>query len=420
MMTRLMFSSALAILAVAAPQAQAAKRPDLRVRSATVTPLATAPGGVVRVGYVVQNAGKRGAAKSRLSVLLSEDRRQGKDVRLASRAVPQLARAKRWHNAVRARVPALALPGPRFVLVCADGRKKVAESVERNNCIVAGTLKIAGIAAPGAAPTPVPLVSPSPAPSDANPTPTPTPTPGLTPAPDPPPPAAPTLTTTDPASGSEDNQPKVFGSAPAGTSIDVYLSADCSGPAAATDSSSALASPGITVTIPEDAEVSISARATDPQTGASGCSNAIAYIDPYRYSGTEGSRSADWCNLQFPGEAFASPGEPVTVYGRVYEPDVTEADGPHPSVGAELGIGPDGSDPTSSPGWSWVPMTSNSAFTDPNNDEYQGTLIAPDAGAYDYLTRFSLDGGRGWLYCDTDGSLNGLAASEHGALTVTP
>ena len=46
-----------------------------------------------------------------------------------------------------------------------------------------------------------------------------------------------------------------------------------------------------------------------------------------------------------------------------------------------------------------------------NNYEYMGTLRPSLAGVYDYLVRFSTDGGLTWTYGDQDGYIPGPAAT---------
>ena len=118
---------------------------------------------------------------------------------------------------------------------------------------------------------------------------------------------------------------------------------------------------------------------------------------------TNNALELDFVNLQFPvtfsGTALTS--SPV-IYGRVYETNVTEAAGPSAIVSAEVGYGPNGSDPRLDPNWLWFPAAFNVQVG--NDDEYQGlfTLPAYD-GNYRYTFRFSLDGGNTL----TAGDLNG-------------
>ena len=90
-------------------------------------------------------------------------------------------------------------------------------------------------------------------------------------------PDIPVLTATSPQSPANHNAPLVLGN-PVGDadSIELYVSADCSGPVAATGTPAALESPGVSVTVGNDTTTSLSARSTDG-VNASSCSNSISY-----------------------------------------------------------------------------------------------------------------------------------------------
>ena len=120
--------------------------------------------------------------------------------------------------------------------------------------------------------------------------------------------------------------------------------------------------------------------------------------------------------LNFPVRTSGSD----TVYGRVYVAGVTDASGDPATIWAEVGYGPNGSNPTT---WTaWWPMTFNVA--DSNNYEYQGKLYPEVAGDYDYLVRFSTNNGQTWVYGDVDGWYPPLPVTDQyndpGDMTVTP
>jgi hypothetical protein len=135
--------------------------------------------------------------------------------------------------------------------------------------------------------------------------------------------------------------------------------------------------------------------------------------------------TVDWCRLQWPLTIYDWPGQPVTVYGRVYIAgltDQTTGNDPMPAVvRAQVGYGIFGSNPSLFPdAWTWFEALPNpgwdgGAAGEPNNDEYMGTLITPQAGGdYDYAFRFSGDAGSTWLYGDKDTGLPGEDGSEDG------
>ncbi len=90
-------------------------------------------------------------------------------------------------------------------------------------------------------------------------------------------PGAPALEGTDPASPAHGDQPLILGSAEAGTSIDLYAGASCSGPIVASGSVEELESPGIAVGVADNTTTQFTATATDEDGGSSPCSGPIAY-----------------------------------------------------------------------------------------------------------------------------------------------
>ncbi len=110
---------------------------------------------------------------------------------------------------------------------------------------------------------------------------------------------------------------------------------------------------------------------------------------------------------------------PDTIYGQIYIQGLTDVSGEPGAILAQVGYGPTGSTPA---GWTWQPMTYNSGHTGDNNYEYQGSIRADQAGTYDYLVRFSDDGGRNWVYGDQDGYVPGGSpgTNQPGVLTLSP
>ncbi len=100
----------------------------------------------------------------------------------------------------------------------------------------------------------------------------------------------------------------------------------------------------------------------------------------------------DYCDTRLPGVADGG----TTVYGQVYEPNVTPS-ATAPLI-AQLGVGVESEDPGLS--WRWLPATYNAgAIGAGNNNEYLAT-IPRDAGVgLRYAFRYSLDAGT-WCYGD--------------------
>ncbi len=120
------------------------------------------------------------------------------------------------------------------------------------------------------------------------------------------------------------------------------------------------------------------------------------------------TREVDWCRLQFPAAIEEVEGVEVRVFGRYFEggiTDVSPANDPWPFLRAELGFGPDASEPLANPAWVWLPgapnpMWDGGAAGEADNDELERVFGIPAAGVYDYAWRISVDAGRTWRYCD--------------------
>ena len=125
-----------------------------------------------------------------------------------------------------------------------------------------------------------------------------------------------------------------------------------------------------------------------------------------------------WANLQWPPtltHTISAVSRTADVYGQVWIDGVTNLAGPAPSLEAQLGFGPDGSDPASA-AWTWVDAAFNTNAG--NNDEFVASLLPDAVGTYDYAYRYSTTGGRSWVYADLDGIGNGYSPAQAGSLTV--
>ncbi|MEJ5223949.1 MAG: S-layer homology domain-containing protein, partial [Anaerolineales bacterium] len=131
----------------------------------------------------------------------------------------------------------------------------------------------------------------------------------------------------------------------------------------------------------------------------------------------------DWANLQWPftltaARSLVTP--TANIYGQVYIAGVTANPGPTPSLIAQVGYGNDGTLPTDS-SWRWFDTTFNTQVG--NNDEFVGQLIPSAApGSYDYLYRYSTDGGNTWVYGGNGwfgSNLTSYNPANAGDLTIT-
>jgi glycosidase len=128
-----------------------------------------------------------------------------------------------------------------------------------------------------------------------------------------------------------------------------------------------------------------------------------------------------WANLQWPYSivhTISAVNPTENVYGRVWIDGHTALPGATEGLVAQLGYGPDGSNPDGSPEWIWVAATFNVDVD--NNDEFKARLLPEAAGVYDYAYRYSTTAGREWLYADLDGTGNGYDPAQAGSLTVIP
>ena len=155
------------VLLVAAPGAQAAPRPDLRVASVRPATAAAAIADGTALRLRIANKGRARAARTKTVLLLSRDARRSRDDVKVARVRTRAVRAKR-RVTVRATlaVPAGIPAGVYRVVACADGARRVRERRERNNCAAApAAITVGGSAgqtAPGSEPAPAPAPAPAP------------------------------------------------------------------------------------------------------------------------------------------------------------------------------------------------------------------------------------------------------------------
>ncbi|MEA2473725.1 MAG: hypothetical protein QOE06_1640 [Thermoleophilaceae bacterium] len=81
-----------------------------------------------------------------------------------------------------------------------------------------------------------------------------------------------------PVSPANDNSPRVSGTAEPGSTVTVFRTSDCTGPAAASGSAAQLAS-GFTMSVPDDSSTSFSSNSTDAAGNTSGCSSSATYVE---------------------------------------------------------------------------------------------------------------------------------------------
>jgi hypothetical protein len=129
-----------------------------------------------------------------------------------------------------------------------------------------------------------------------------------------------------------------------------------------------------------------------------------------------------WANLQWPPtmtHTVSVTDRTDDAYGQVWIDGVTNQPGPTPSLRAQLGFGPVGTNPASDQDWVWTEASFNvDAF---NNDEFKASMLPESTGTFDYVYRYTTTNGRDWLYADLSGPIPaGNLPPNPGKLTVNP
>ena len=129
----------------------------------------------------------------------------------------------------------------------------------------------------------------------------------------------------------------------------------------------------------------------------------------------------DWANLQWPFTVTHTIGTTPTenIYGQVYIAGVTDSPGLTPGLLAQVGYGTNLSDPRGNSEWTWFDASFNVQAGD--NDEFGGTLLPEETGEFDYVYRYSTNGGVSWVYAYETGLIaSPYDPSKAGDLTVNP
>src|SRR5262249_20320795 len=92
-------------------------------------------------------------------------------------------------------------------------------------------------------------------------------------------PAAPTALVLSPASPAKENNPKLEGTAEAGSTVKLWATPDCSGRLIASGTQTTFASPGIGFAVLDDTTITMYASATDAAGNTSACSSGATYVE---------------------------------------------------------------------------------------------------------------------------------------------
>jgi hypothetical protein len=152
-------------------------------------------------------------------------------------------------------------------------------------------------------------------------------------------------------------------------------------------------------------------RALDAAGNESGPSNEVSAL-PHLTIG--------WANLQWPptlNHTISAINRTDNVYGQVWIDGATNQPGATPGLYAQLGFGPDGSNPAGNSAWVWVDASFN--VDAGNNDEFVASMLPESTGTFDYVYRYTTTDGRDWLYADLNGPVpTGNVPPNPGKLTV--
>ena len=222
-------------------------------------------------------------------------------------------------------------------------------------------------------------------------------------------PAAPVLTLAGEGNGSLD---LTWTAAPGAVSYDVWKS-PVSGGGWVKANASAVSGTAYTVSgLDNGVATHLVVTATDAAGNTGALSNEVAGLPHY---------AIDWANLKWPPSmthTISAVNRTDTAYGQVWIDGVTNQPGATPGLRAQLGYGPDGSNPDGGAAWTWLDGAFNTNAG--NNDEFKGSLLPETTGLFDYAWRYSTTGGREWVYADLDGIGNGYSPAQAGSLTVNP
>ncbi len=137
---------------------------------------------------------------------------------------------------------------------------------------------------------------------------------------------------------------------------------------------------------------------------------------------TERTSSAGWVGFDSTTTISTSAGvNSPTIKAQIYISGVTDiSSSESDKITAQIGYGPQGSDPNSSQ-WCWYEASYIGTATVPNNDQYGAALKIDTAGTYSFTVRFkySGDSDSGWELATTDGTFP-YSTTKFGTITVNP
>ncbi len=142
----------------------------------------------------------------------------------------------------------------------------------------------------------------------------------------------------------------------------------------------------------------------------------------------------EWCAVWSPKSVVGEEGTVRTIYGQVFVPGVTTENSQNSQIKAQMGfnMGQEFIYPFNPEWFVWKDAQFNVKFG--NNHEYKVDMNFEIAGTYNYIYRFSADGGTTWKFCGTEtvisesnrnvgratifGPCDGVTCSDHGVCMV--
>jgi hypothetical protein len=129
--------------------------PNLVVTKVSKPPASTTVGSKLNVVVKIKNKGAAKAGKSKLALYLAKGRKhKPNDRRLKRTKVKPLGPGKAAKLKLKLALPGPTAPGTYRLIACADDRKKVRESKERDNCTTTRKFAVTAVPVPAAAAAP--------------------------------------------------------------------------------------------------------------------------------------------------------------------------------------------------------------------------------------------------------------------------
>lgn len=158
---------------------------------------------------------------------------------------------------------------------------------------------------------------------------------------------------------------------------------------------------------------------------SSACEGSTVFRERNIVCGIASTDQPDYANLQYPGSFSVIAGNTGTVYGQVYEPNLTDVEPGYTGQadGIQMWVGINNADTNPNTWTVWIPADFNAEHVS-NNDEYMaeiGDNLVP--GTYYYATRYRLNNGPavyGGINTSGDGNFWDGTTYLSGVLTVLP